>query len=72
MLVPSDFLAYATRKQIDKAPSRSLIEAAFAPAPGGGRKKSTPVEPNEPRDGRVRDEEVDYLNARASTVDVVL
>jgi hypothetical protein len=72
MLVSPDFMAYANRKDPGRAPKRSLVEAAMASSPGEGRKKPAPVNLGEAPKERPNREEVDYLNARASTLDVVL
>ncbi|MDR0549740.1 MAG: hypothetical protein LBI10_10090 [Deltaproteobacteria bacterium] len=72
MLVPSDYIPYVNRKKYERGPFRALIEAPLAAAPGGGRKKSDPIEPALPKKERPVDQEVDYLNARPSTLDVVL
>jgi hypothetical protein len=72
MLVTSDFLGYLNRKKETEKKSGPLIEPALKSSPGG-KEKSAPVDqatggsPNQKRG-----EEVDYLNERSSTVNVVL
>jgi hypothetical protein len=72
MLVSSDFLGYLSRKKELEKDSRPLVSAALKSSPGG-KDKSPPLEPvNSKAAGRKADEEVDYLNAKSSTVSVVL
>jgi hypothetical protein len=72
MLVTSDFMAYLVNKKNDQLASRPQVQAALASAPGGQKKNSRPQAVNGNRETNLEPEEVDYLNARTSTLDVVL
>ncbi|MDR0621779.1 MAG: hypothetical protein LBJ61_07875 [Deltaproteobacteria bacterium] len=72
MLVSSDFLGYLNRKKEAEKGNRPLVEAALKSSPGG-KEKSPPVERVAENRGEARgNEEVEYLNEKTSTVNVVL
>ncbi|MDR1051503.1 MAG: hypothetical protein LBP95_10605 [Deltaproteobacteria bacterium] len=72
MLVSSDFLGYLNRKKETEKKSGHLIEATLKPSPGG-KEKSPPVDQVTQGGGRGKhQEDVEYLNERPSTVNVVL
>jgi hypothetical protein len=72
MLVSSDFLGYLNRKKELEKKSGPLIEATLKSSPGA-KEKGTPVEQVTSSNRRVKTkEDVDYLNERSSTVNVVL
>ncbi|MDR1607604.1 MAG: hypothetical protein LBT38_04250 [Deltaproteobacteria bacterium] len=70
MLVTSDFLAFVNRKKVER-PSRNPVESAWESSPGDRQRPDQPLESN-PTPKSNRGKEVDYLNARQSTLDVVL
>ncbi|MDR1042169.1 MAG: hypothetical protein LBR80_18775 [Deltaproteobacteria bacterium] len=74
MLVSSDFLGYINRRKREaERGSGPLVSAALKASPGG-KEKSPPVEQNiesQRRKGRV-ESEVEFLNERRSTLNVVL
>ncbi|MDR1871439.1 MAG: hypothetical protein LBS60_05855 [Deltaproteobacteria bacterium] len=72
MFISSELMGYLKQKKIERPVTRSSIEAPVAASPGGERKKSPPVDGGERKEFNQADEEVDYLNARSSTLDVVL
>ncbi|MDR1111324.1 MAG: hypothetical protein LBP92_11685 [Deltaproteobacteria bacterium] len=72
MLVSSDFLGYLSRKREQEKNSSPLVQAALKSSPGG-KDKSPPVDQvTGNRDRAQLNGEVDYLNERPSTVNVVL
>ncbi|MDR2349338.1 MAG: hypothetical protein LBF41_01765 [Deltaproteobacteria bacterium] len=72
MLVSSDFLAYATRKKENDRKGSPLVNAALKSSPGG-KEKAPPVEPENAREKEKKKEEaVDYLNDKPSTLNVIL
>ncbi|MDR0356555.1 MAG: hypothetical protein LBJ64_12600 [Deltaproteobacteria bacterium] len=72
MLVSSDFLGYLNRKKEIEKKSGSLIEATLKASPGG-KEKSPPVDQTTKGTNRAKlSEDVEYLNERSSTVNVVL
>ena len=72
MLVSSDFLGYLNRKKELEKNNRPLVSATMKSSPGG-KEKSPPLEPvSSEAAARQAKEEVDYLNERPSTVNVVL
>ena len=73
MLVSSDVLGYLARKKELEKNSRPLVSAALKSSPGG-KEKSQPLEPEGPESSarRQAEKEVEYLNQRSSTVNVVL
>ncbi|MDR1395460.1 MAG: hypothetical protein LBK52_04730 [Deltaproteobacteria bacterium] len=72
MLITSDFLVYLNRKKTEPRTARPEIQASLASSPGGQRKKSQPPSGYEGLNSSPDPEEVDYLNSRNSTLDVVL
>jgi hypothetical protein len=72
MFISSELMGYLNQKKIERTSTRASIEAPVAASPGGERKKSPPVEGGERRESNPEATEVDYLNARSSTLDVVL
>ncbi|MDR2386659.1 MAG: hypothetical protein LBE80_03620 [Deltaproteobacteria bacterium] len=72
MLVSSDFLGYLARKKETEKKSGPLVQAALKSSPGG-KEKSPPVaiESNEQNKAQLN-QEVEYLNEKTSTVNVVL
>jgi hypothetical protein len=72
MLVSSDFLGYLNRKKEIEKNSRPLVQAALKSSPGG-KEKSPPVEQALDNQSAAKiGEEVEYLNEKTSTVNVVL
>jgi hypothetical protein len=72
MLVSSDFLGYLNRKKEAEKNSRPLVQATLKSNPGG-KEKSPPVEQATGNQNRTHlSEDVEYLNERPSTVNVVL
>ncbi|MDR2352000.1 MAG: hypothetical protein LBF22_02355 [Deltaproteobacteria bacterium] len=71
MFVSSDFLSYLNRKKDIEKKSRPLVTAANKTAPGA-KEKAPPVEQKTERDHQRKDGEVDYLNERSSTLNVIL
>ncbi|MDR1086605.1 MAG: hypothetical protein LBP22_17545 [Deltaproteobacteria bacterium] len=72
MLVSSDFMAYLAKKNQSQSLTRPQIQAALASAPGGQKKNSRPQSVSVNRERDLEPSEVDYLNARTSTFEVVL
>ncbi|MDR2142426.1 MAG: hypothetical protein LBR11_11700 [Deltaproteobacteria bacterium] len=73
MFVSSDFLAYVGRKKIERPVyARPPLEASLESSPGGQQKNTPPIKPTPPRLATRSEEEVDYLNARDSTFEVIL
>jgi hypothetical protein len=72
MLVSSDFLGYLARKKETEKKSAPLVHAALKSSPGG-KEKSPPVAIESANQGKAQlNEEVEYLNEKTSTVNVVL
>ncbi|MDR2457371.1 MAG: hypothetical protein LBD41_02695 [Clostridiales Family XIII bacterium] len=71
MLVSSDFLSYLKRKNENTKTSSPLVTAALKASPGG-KEKAPPVEQLLEKQKRTKEEVVDYLNDKPSTLNVVL
>ncbi|MDR1656809.1 MAG: hypothetical protein LBT47_04530 [Deltaproteobacteria bacterium] len=72
MLVSSDFLGYLNRKKDLEKNSEPLVRATLKSTPGG-KEKNAPLEPVGRNSNATRTpEDVEYLNERSSTVNVVL
>ncbi|MDR1577204.1 MAG: hypothetical protein LBT86_03085 [Deltaproteobacteria bacterium] len=70
MFISSDFLAYVGRKKIDRV-NRAPVEATWESTPGDRQRPAPPIERDRSQKAN-QTEEVEYLNARNSTLDVVL
>jgi hypothetical protein len=73
MLVSSDFLGYLNRRKREtEKDSSPLVPAALKASPGG-KEKAPPVDQktDKPQE-RGKEEEVEYLNERRSTLSVIL
>ncbi|MDR3153517.1 MAG: hypothetical protein LBW85_04410 [Deltaproteobacteria bacterium] len=73
MLVSSDFLGYLNRvKREAEKNSSPLVSAALKSSPGG-KEKAAPVDQKTARRERApQEDDVEYLNERKSTLNVVL
>ncbi|MDR2442314.1 MAG: hypothetical protein LBE31_02190 [Deltaproteobacteria bacterium] len=72
MLVSSDFLGYLNRKKELEKNNDPMVRAAMKSSPGG-KEKGPPIEPvGREADNTRTNEEVEYLNEKSSTVNVVL
>jgi hypothetical protein len=72
MLVSSDFLGYLSRRKELEKNSSPLVQAALKSSPGG-KDKSPPIDQSAGNRERSKlNDDVDYLNERPSTVNVVL
>ncbi|MDR2460738.1 MAG: hypothetical protein LBE38_08160 [Deltaproteobacteria bacterium] len=71
MLVSSDFLGYINRKKEKEKVSSPLLAATLKTS-AGGKEKAPPVDQKTETKEREKKEEVEYLNERPSTLNVVL
>ncbi|MDR2405697.1 MAG: hypothetical protein LBE27_04940 [Deltaproteobacteria bacterium] len=72
MFVSSDFLGYLNRKKDIERNSSPLVTAAQKASPGA-KDKAPPVDQKSKRHHNPdKDEEVDYLNEKRSTLNVIL
>jgi hypothetical protein len=72
VLVSSDFLGYLNRKKEIEKNSKPLVGATLKSSPGG-KEKNPPVEQVVSDHNNTHSkEEVEYLNEKTSTVNVVL
>jgi hypothetical protein len=71
MLVSSDFLGYLNRKKDNDKRSSPLVAAALKSSPGA-KEKAPPVERTLSKIKRDKKEEVEYLNAKPSNLNIVL
>jgi hypothetical protein len=71
MFVSSDFLSYLNRKKDIEKNSRPLVTPASKISPGA-KEKAPHVDQKTDRHAHGKDDEVDYLNERPSTLNVIL
>jgi hypothetical protein len=72
MLISSDFLTYVIRKKENEKKDSPLVAASLKSSPGG-KEKSAPVDQRTEREKEEKKEEsVDYLNEKSSTLNVIL
>jgi hypothetical protein len=72
MFVSSDFLGYLNRKKDIERNTSPLVTAAQKASPGA-KDKAPPVDQKGKRQNpHAKDEEVDYLNEKPSTLNVIL